>query len=123
MLLLLILLVLFLLILLHIQSNNWPKMKLNVKCFCTLKCPIFYLFNIKIFLQFKFQICAYTQLKSKKIKNNNKFLKEGARLDRIWRKGYAKTNKDLGISFQVEYRVFLRWQLSFNHVKVIFKHI
>ena len=25
-------------------------------------------FNIKIFLQFKFQICAYTQLKSKKKK-------------------------------------------------------
>ena len=34
--------------------------------------PDFYYFNIKIFLQFKFQICAYTQLKSKILKNNKK---------------------------------------------------
>ena len=30
---------------------------------------VLFFFNIKIFLQFKFQICAYTQLKGKTKKN------------------------------------------------------
>ena len=47
--------------------------KMQFKGFCTLKCPIFYFFNIKIFLQFKFQICAYTQLKNKIKKKIKKF--------------------------------------------------
>ena len=34
--------------------------------FCTLKCPNSIFFNIKIFFKFKFEICAYTQLKSQK---------------------------------------------------------
>ena len=40
----------------------------NLRGFCTLKYLNFYLFNIKIFLFFKFEICAYTQLKSKNLK-------------------------------------------------------
>ena len=36
-----------------------------LKGLCTLKCPNSINFNIKIFLKFKFQICAYTHLKTK----------------------------------------------------------
>ena len=64
--------------------------------------PIFYYFNIKIFLQFKFQICAYTQLKSKILKNNKKILRGGGcatppkvpKLGVSGVKHTAKTNKD-----------------------------
>ena len=40
-------------------------------------------------------------------------------------KDNAKINKDLDMScyIQVEYSVFFRWQLSFNHVKIIFNNI
>ena len=43
----------------------------SLRGFCNLKCSIFYFFNIKIFLQFKVKICAYTQLKSKNLKKNS----------------------------------------------------
>ena len=56
-----------------------------------------FFFNIKTFLQFKFQICAYTQLKSKILKNNKKILMGGVRNSterpktrRLRRKGYGK---------------------------------
>ena len=59
---------------------------------------LYIFFNIKIFLQFKFQICAYTQLKSKIKKNNNKILRGGGvrnsterpKTRRLRRKGYGK---------------------------------
>ena len=44
--------------------------KCNLRGICTLKCPIFYFCNIKIFLRFKFHICAYTQSQSKFFKKN-----------------------------------------------------
>ena len=63
---------------------------------------ILFFFNIKIFLQFKFQICAYTQLKNKIYKNNNKILRGGGcatppnvpKLGISGVKDTAKTNKD-----------------------------
>ena len=63
---------------------------------------ILFFFNIKIFLQFKFQICAYTQLKSKIKKNNKKILRGGGcatppnvpKLGVSGVKDTAKTNKD-----------------------------
>ena len=60
-------------------------------------------FNIKIFLQFKCQICAYTQLKSKIKKNNKKNSQGGGgcatppnvpKLGVSGVKDTAKTNKD-----------------------------
>ena len=61
-----------------------------------------FFFNIKTFLQFKFQICAYTQLKSKILKNNKKNLMGGGcatppnvpKLGVSGVKDTANTNKD-----------------------------
>ena len=76
---------------------------------------ILFFFNIKIFLQFKFQICAYTQLKLKNYKKNLKIPQGGCaappnfpKLGVSSVKDTAKTNKDLGMScyIQVEYSAF-----------------
>ena len=78
--------------------------------FCTLKCPIFCFFNIKIFLQFKFQICAYRQLK--KISQGGCATPPNVpKLGVSGVKDTARTNKDLAMScyIQVEYSVFFRW--------------
>ena len=64
---------------------------------------LYIFFNIKIFLQFKFQICAYTQLKSKIKKKIIKKFSEGGgcatppnvpKLGVSGVKDTAKTNKD-----------------------------
>ena len=59
---------------------------------------IFFIFNIKIFLQFKFQICAYTQLKTKTKKKIKKIIRgvgvhnstERPKTRRLRSKGYGK---------------------------------
>ena len=50
-------------------------------------------------------------LKAKITKKNLKSSTERPKIRRFWRKRYAKTNKDLGMSryIQVEYSVFFRW--------------
>ena len=84
---------------------------------------ILFFFNIKIFLQFKFQICAYTQLKSKiKKKNFNFKNSQGGcatppnvpKLGVSGVKDTAKTNKECGMlcCILLEYSVFLHWHLS-----------
>ena len=78
-------------------SNYTVKMQFKV--FLHPEMPDIYIFfNIKIFLQFKFQICAYTQLKSKMKKKNKKNLQGGGvrnstertKTRRLRRKGYGK---------------------------------
>ena len=71
--------------------------KMQIKGVLHPKMPdILFFFNIKIFLQFKFQICAYTQLKSKILKKNKKILSvvrnstERPKTRRLRRKGYGK---------------------------------
>ena len=60
--------------------------------------PEFYFFfNIKILLQFKFEIFAYIQLKNKnlnKIKKSSRGVRDSTerpKIKRFWRKGTAKT--------------------------------
>ena len=61
---------------------------------------ILFFFNIKIFLQFKFQICAYTQLKAKFKKKKNSQGGRCATPSNVPKLGVsgvkdtAKTNKD-----------------------------
>ena len=53
--------------------------------------PNILVFNIRIFLQFIFQICTYTQLKSKKkIKNSTGNSTGSPKIKHIRRKGYCK---------------------------------
>ena len=79
--------------------------------FCTLQCPNSIFFNIKIFLQFKFEICVYTQLKSNFFLNPQEWCATPPDVPKLGISGVkdtAKTNKDLGMScyIQVEYNVF-----------------
>ena len=85
---------------------------------------ILFFFNIKIFLQFKFQICVYTQLKNKILKKYIKNSHGGGgvrnsterpktrRVSGV--KDTAKTNKNGGMSccILLVYSVFLHWHLS-----------
>ena len=67
---------------------------INIKSYvCTLKCPNSIFFNIKLFLQFKFEIGAYTQLKAKFKKKSSRGVRhstEFTNIGRIWRKGYRQ---------------------------------
>ena len=39
--------------------NKFLRVRDDLRGFCTLKCPKSYFLNIKVFLQFKFEICNY----------------------------------------------------------------
>ena len=96
-----------------VKSQIWYTLLKNIilSGFCTLKCPNSIVFNIKIFLKFKFEICAYTQLKKKLMEGGGCATPSNVpKLGVSGVKDTAKTDKDLGMScyIQVEYSVFFR---------------
>ena len=80
----------------YAYSNYTIKMQFNGVLHPEMR-DILFFFNINIFLQFKFQICAYTQLKAKSKKKYKKFSVRGVRNSterprtrRLRREGYGK---------------------------------